>query len=156
MDFVAKEIEVGEFCEGEFASGVVGAGEAVAEFLSGAKLAGSSEVVVLGVVEEGEVVDGGGGDDLGDFAFDELTGFGFGSLFGEGDAFARFDEFGDVAGGGVVGNAGHGDVVTLGEGDVEDRSGDFGVLEEHFVEVTQAVEEEDCLLYTSPSPRDRG
>ena len=100
---------------------------------------------MLGVVEEGEVVDGGGGDDLGDFAFDELTGFGFGSLFGEGDAFARFDEFGDVAGGGVVGDAGHGDVVTLGESDVENGGGDFGVLEEHFVEVTQAVEKEDVV-----------
>ena len=145
MDLVTKEVEVGEFGEGEFACGVVGAGETVTELFSGADLAGGGEVVVLGVVEEGEVVDGGGGDDLCNLAFDDLTGFGFGCLFGEGDAFASFDEFGDVSSGGMVWDAGHGDVVAFGEGDVEDGGGNLGVFEEHFVKVTQPVEEEDVV-----------
>ena len=140
MDFVAKEVEVAEFSEGEFAGGVVGAGEAVTELFAGTNLAGGGEVVVLGVVEEGEVVNGRGGDDLRDFAFDDLAWFGFGCLFGEGYTLAGFDEFGDVAGGGVVRDAGHGDFMAFGEGDVENGGGDFGVFEEHFVKVTQAVE----------------
>ena len=80
-----------------------------------------------------------------DFAFDDLTRFGFGSLFGEGDAFAGFDEFGDVAGGGVVGNASHGNVVAFGEGDVENGGGDFSVLKKHLIEITQAIEEKDVV-----------
>ena len=61
-------------------------------------------------------------------------------MFGDGDAFAFADEALDVAVGGVVGDAAHGDSVAFGEGEVEDGGGGDGVLEEHLVEIAEAVE----------------
>ncbi len=66
-------------------------------------------------------------------------------MLGDGDAFAGLDDFGDVALGCVVGDAAHGDAVAFGEGDVEDFCGGLGVLEEHLVEVAEAVEEQDVI-----------
>ena len=140
-EFVLELLAVGELGDGELAGGVVGAGEAPGLLV----LEDGGEVVVAAVVEEVEVVDGAGGEDLGDLAIDQLAGDGYGGLLAEGDAFAGLDEFGDVALRGVVGDAAHGDGVAFGEGDVEDAGGDLGVLEEHFVEVAEAVEEEDVV-----------
>ena len=39
----------------------------------------------------------------------------------------------------------HRDVVAFGECDVEDGRGNLGVFEEHFVKVTQPVEEENVV-----------
>ena len=139
-EFVEEFVEGGEFGGAEFAGGVVGEGEAEG-FGAGAEDGG--EVVVAPAFEHVEVDDGACGDDLGDFAFDEFTGDGFGGLFGDGDAAAAFDESGDVAFGGVEGDAAHGDVVAFGEGEVEDGGRGFGVFEEHFVEVAEPVEEDD-------------
>ena len=133
---------VGELGDGECTGGMVGAGEAKTGFFG--------EVVVAGVVEESQVVDGGGGNDLGDFALYDLAGLGFGGLLGDGDALVGADEFGDVTLGGVVGNATHGDVVPLGQGDVEDPGGVFGIVEEHFVKVTKSVKEKNVIGQRSP------
>jgi hypothetical protein len=140
-EFVFELLAIGELGDGEFAGGVVGAGETPRLFV----LEDGGEVVVLAVVEEVEIVDGAGGKDLGDLAFDELAGDGDGGLLAEGDAFAGLNELGDVPLRGVMRDAAHGDGVAFGEGDVEDGGGDFGVLEEHFVEITKAVEEEDVV-----------
>ena len=138
-EFVLEAGEIGEFGDGELSGGVVGAGEAPGFAVE----KDGGEIVWAGVVEEGEVVNGAGGNDLGDFAFDDFSGLGFGGLLGDGDSFFGADEFGDVALCGVVGDAAHGDAVALGESDVEDSGGDFSVFEKHFVEVTEAVEEKD-------------
>ena len=134
-------LPVGEFGDSEFARGVIGAGEAEVGLLGGATEEDGGEIGVPGVVEEGEVVDGGSGDDLGDLALDDFTGFGSGRLLGDGDALIGFDELGDVALGGVVRDATHRNVVTLGEGDIEDAGSGFGVLKEHLIEITEAVKE---------------
>lgn len=68
-EFVEELGGVGEFGDDEFAGGVVDGGEAVGilYFREG------GEVVGALVVEQGEVVDGAGGEDAGDFAFDEFS-----------------------------------------------------------------------------------
>ena len=138
-EFVGELAEVRELGDGELAGGVIDAGEAggfpVAE--------DGGEVVRALVVEQGEVVDRAGGKDAGDFAGDEFSGDGFGGLLGDGDAFVGLEETGDVALGGVVGDAAHGGAAAFGEGDVEDGRGGFRVLEEHLVEIAEAVEEDD-------------
>ena len=108
------------------------------------------EIVVAGVIEEGEVIDGASGNDLGDLAVDEFSGDRFAGLFRDGDALVRSDELGNVALRRVMGDAAHGDVVALGEGDVENAGGNLGIVEEHFVEITEPVEEKDILGQRSP------
>jgi hypothetical protein len=49
-----------------------------------------------------------------------------------------------------MGDAAHGNVVALGEGDVQDAGGNLGILEEHLVEVAEPVEEKDILGQRSP------
>lgn len=137
-DFVVELGDVGELGEGEFASGVIDAGDAVGFGV----LIDGGEVVGALLVEEVGVIDGASGEDAGDLAFDEFAGFGVGGLLGDGDAEAGLEEACEVGLGGVPGDAAHGGEVAFGEGDVEDGSGGFGVLEEHFIEVAQAVEED--------------
>ena len=108
------------------------------------------KIVVAGVIEEGEVIDGASGNDLGDLAVDEFSGDRFAGLFRDGDALVRSDELGNVALRRVMGDAAHGDVVALGEGDVENAGGNLGIVEEHFVEITEPVEEKDILGQRSP------
>lgn len=60
-----------------------------------------------------------------------------------GDAFSGFEEAGDVVLCGVVWDAAHGCAAAFCEGDVHDGRGVFRVLEEHFVEIAEAVEEDD-------------
>jgi hypothetical protein len=89
-----------------------------------------------------------GGDDAGDFAADDFfAGAGSFHLLADGDAVAFGDEAGEVAIGGVVGDAGHGDglfgvFIAGGEGDFEFAGGDDGVVHEELVEVAHAEEEQ--------------
>jgi len=82
---------------------------------------------------------------LGDLAVDEFSGDRFAGLFRDGDALVRSDELGNVALRRVMGDAAHRDVVALGEGDVENAGGNLGIVEEHFVEITEPVEEKNIL-----------
>ena len=149
-EFVFEMLAVCELSNGELTSGVVGAGEAEEGFFSGAAREGGSEVVVFGVIEEREIIDGGGGDDLGDFSLYDFSGLGLAGLFCDGDTFVRFDEFCDVALSGVMRDPTHGDVISLGKGDVEDASRGLGVLKEHFIEVAEAIEKKDVFRQGSP------
>ncbi len=128
------------------ACGVINAGQA--DGFSVAENGG--EVVWALVVEQREVVDGAGGEDAGDFAFDEFSGFGLGGLLGDGDAFVRLEQAGDVALRGVVGDAAHGRAAALGEGHVENGSGGFRILEKHLVEVPEAVKQDDVRRQRFP------
>lgn len=137
-EFVVELSDVGEFGDGELAGGVIDAGEAKGFCI----LVNGGEVVRAMLVEEVGVIDGASGEDAGDLAFDEFAGFGVGGLLGDGDAESGFEKSGEVGLGGVPWDAAHGGEVAFGEGHVEDRGGGFGVLEEHFIEVAQAVEED--------------
>ena len=137
-EFVAELAEVGELRDGKLAGGVIDAGQS--EHF--AMAADGGEVVRALVVQQGEVVDGAGGEDAGDFPFDEFAGFRFGRLLGDGDAFAGLEEPGEVTLRGMIGHAAHGSAAAFGEGHVEDRRGGFRVLEKHFVKVPEPVEQD--------------
>jgi hypothetical protein len=67
-------------------------------------------------------------------------------LFADGDFKASADKAGDVAIGGVIGYAAHGNGLALfsiarGEGDLELARGNHGVFVEEFVEIAEAEEE---------------
>ena len=65
-------------------------------------------------VEEVGIGSGAGCDDAGDFAaYQFLAGAGFLHLFADGDAIALLDQARDVAFGGVIGHAAHGDGLAL-------------------------------------------
>ena len=106
------------------------------------------EEIIFAGVKDGDVSGGAGSDDAGDFAADEFfAGAGLLHLFADGDFEAGADEAGDVAVGGVVGDAAHGNglaffAVAGGEGDLEFAGGDDGVFVEEFVKVAEAEEEE--------------
>ena len=59
-------------------------------------------------------------------------------------------QLGDVALGGVVRHATHGDAVALGEGHVEQRGCGLGVFKEKLVEVAQSKEQQHVLRQLSP------
>jgi hypothetical protein len=124
---------------------VIGAGEAVAGFGSGAGEEDGGEVVVPSVIEESEIVDGRGRNDLGDLPFDDFSGLRLGSLLGHRDPFAGPDELRDVTLGRVVRDPAHRDTIALGEGDIEDSGRILGVLEEHLVEIAQTVEQQNVV-----------
>lgn len=79
---------------------------------------------------------------------DEFFGeFGVFGLFADGDAVSGAGEFEEVVVEGVIGDAREGDGLPaadrlLGEGDVEDPRGDFGVLLEHLVKITEPEHED--------------
>ncbi len=87
-------------------------------------------------------------DDARDFALDQFLGEpGVFHLVADGDAMALLDEARDVAFGGVIGHAAHGDggalfLVAGGEGDFEFARGHDGVFEEELVEIAQAEQQE--------------
>jgi len=149
-EFVFELLAVGELGDGEFTGGVVRAGEAEAAFFRRAAEEDCGEVVVSGVIEKAHVIDRAGGDDLGDFAFNDFAGLGLGRLLGDGDAFVGFDELGDISLSRVMRDSAHGDVVSLGEGDIENGGCSFCVLEEHFVEIAKAVEKKDVFREGAP------
>src|SRR5579875_1651766 len=98
--------------------------------------------------EEIRIGGGAGGDDAGYFTANEFfAGAGLFHLLADGNAVAALDEAGDVAVGGVVGDAAHRDgvavfLITGGEGDFEFARGGDGVVVEELVEIAQAEEEE--------------
>ena len=108
---------------------------------------GGEEIIFTGV-ENRDVGGGTGGDDAGDFAPDELfSRAGLLHLFADGDFKASAEKAGDVAVGGMIGDAAHGDglaffAIAGGEGDLEFTGGDDGVFVEEFVEVAEAEKEE--------------
>ena len=139
---VADGVVVAGFFEPEGAGGEVDEGDAVVVAVA----ENSGEVVVAFGVEDVFFKDGSGGDDAGDFAADDALGLGgIFHLFADGDLDPGADKASEVHFGGVVGDAAHGDALAFGEGDVEDLGGAFGVVEEHFVEVTHAEEEEGVV-----------
>ena len=149
LQFVAESFlraRAGEFGGLEFAGGEIDEGEA--DGLGGGVLGDGGEEIIFAGVEDGDVGGGARGDDAGDFAADEFfAGAGLFHLFADGDFEAGADEAGDVAVGGVIGNAAHGDglaffAIAGGEGDLEFAGGDDGVFVEEFVEVAETEEEE--------------
>ncbi len=136
---VFELLAVGKLRDRELAGGVIDHRQAEATAVH----AHRGEVIVAAVVEEGEVVDGAGRDDLADLALHDLAGDRLGGLLRDGDSPAGLDEFRNVVLGGVMGDPAHGDAAALGEGHVE-KAGRFpGVLEEHLVEIPEPEEEED-------------
>ena len=125
------------FGEAEFAGAEIEPSEAGGFFVraDGGK-------VVVAVFLEAEVVEGAGAEDAGDFAADEFARGDLADLVANGHAFAGFDQFGHVGAGAVVGDAAHGSVAALGQGDVEEGGGFAGVVKKHLVEVAKAEEEE--------------
>ena len=90
-----------------------------------------------------------GRNDLDNVALhDALAGSRLGELLADGDLFAVLEQAGDVGSGRVVGNAAHRLALPVSEGQVQERAGLDGVLEEHLVEVSEP-EEEDRV----PMPR---
>ena len=149
LEFVAKRFlrgRAGKFGGHKFAGGKIHEGEAD-EIGSGVLGNGGEEIIFAGV-EDGDIGGGAGGDDAGDFAADELfAGAGLLHLFADGDFEAGADEAGDVAVGGVIRDAAHGDglaffAIAGGKGDLEFAGGDDGVFVEEFVEIAEAEEEE--------------
>ncbi len=145
------EFEEVEFGGAEFAGRDVDIGDACASAVA----RDCGQVVVFVRAEEVGVGRGAGGDDAGDFAADEfLAGAGVFHLVTDRDAVAFADEARDVAFGGVIGHAAHGDgvaffLVASGEGDFEFAGGKYGVVEKELVEVAEAEHEEgtwDLLL----------
>ena len=127
----------GYFGETKFAGAEIKPGEAVGFFPGENR----GEVIVA-VFLESEIVQCPGAEDASDFASHQFAWGDFADLVANGDAFAGFDEFGHVGARAVVGNAAHGNIVALGQGDI-DKSGRFaGVVEKHFVEVSESEEEE--------------
>jgi hypothetical protein len=163
--FVRGWVGVGVFGEEDFAWG--DASEFVGEFFWGeggeGKGAGAQfgpgdgdgvvgvggdggEGVFAGFVEEGFVGECAWGDESCDFAADDAFGLcGVFHLIADGDAVSGVDHASEVAFDAVVRDAGHGDALgSLGEGDAEDFVGELGVVEEQFVEIAHA-EEEDAV-----------
>lgn len=50
----------------------------------------------------------------------------------------------------MVRDAAHGRAAALGQGDVEDGRGSFGILEEHFVEIAEPVKQNDVSRQAFP------
>ena len=108
---------------------------------------GGQKIVFAGV-EDGDVGGCAGSDDADDFAADDfLAGAGLLHLVADGDFEAGADQAGDVAVGGVIGNAAHGDglaffAIAGGERDLQFARGEHGVFVEEFVEIAEAEEQE--------------
>lgn len=124
--------------ENEFAGGEVHPGGAD---LGSVEIESEDVAVFFGLDLAG--FDGGaGGDDAGEGAFDQFPGLGGFNLFAEGDFLPGGEDFGDVALGGVVRDAGHRVIVAAGQGDAEDAGSENGIFVKQLVEITQAEEEE--------------
>jgi len=106
------------------------------------------EKIVLAGVEDCSFCGGAGGDDADDFAANDfLAGAGLLHLIADGDFESGTDEAGDVAVGGVIRDAAHGNglaffAVAGGERDLEFFGSEDGVFVEEFVEVAKAEEQE--------------
>jgi hypothetical protein len=106
------------------------------------------EEIIFAGVEDGDICGGAGGDDADDFAADDFfSGAWLLHLIADGDFESGADQASDVAFGGVVGDAAHGDglaffAIAGGERDLQFAGGEDGVFVEEFVKVAQAEEQE--------------
>ena len=136
-DLVGKLRGGFNFGQTEFAGAEVEPGEAGGFFVG----ADGGEIIVA-VLLQSKIVKGAGAKDTGDFAADEFAGGDVADLVADGDAFAGFDQFGHVSAGAVAGDAAHGGSATFGQGDIEKDGRLAGIVEKHFVKVSEAEEEE--------------
>ncbi len=110
-------------------------------------VATGGEEIIFARVEHGAVGGGAGRDDADDFAADDfLAGAGLLHLIADGDFESGADEAGDVAVGGVIGDAAHGNglaffAIARGERDLQFAGGEHGVFVEEFVEIAEAEEQ---------------
>ncbi len=137
-----KEIfGVGFGGEEEFAGGEVEPGGLEVIF---AEVKGEEEMVALRFdLAVGEA--GPGGDDAGEFAFDEFAGGGRFDLVADRDFDALVEEFLNIIIGGVVGDACHGHSVAVGQGDAKVLGAAFGVLIKDFIEIPKAKQKEGIV-----------
>ena len=132
------------FQQPEVAAGEVEPGQPRALALDG----DGQQQAVAAVVEQVGVGQRARRDDARHGAFDRaLRGRRIADLFADGDRFAELDQLGEVLLNGVEGHAGHRDrlagrLAALGQGDVEQARGLFGILEEQLVEVAHPVEQQ--------------
>ena len=74
--------------------------------------------------------------------FRQLSGARVLHLVADGDLAAGFEQSGDVAAGGVIGNAAHGHGAAVGERDVEQSRSVLCVLEKQLVKIPEAEEQQ--------------
>ena len=146
LEFVGELGGVFELGDFKLARGVIDIGEA--EFFAFAEHGG--EVVRAVRVEQVEVADGAGAEDLRHGPFDDFARHGIGGLLGDGDAFAGFDELRDVTLRRMMRHAAHGHRVAFRQRHIEDGRGDLRVLEEQLIKVAQAEEEQHVLRKLPP------
>ena len=108
------------------------------------------EVVRAVRVEQIEVIDRAGAEDLRDGPFDDLTRHRLRRLLGDGDAFAGLDELRDVALRRMMRHAAHRHRVAFRQRHIQDGRGDLRVLEEQLVEVAQAEKQQHILRKLPP------
>lgn len=114
--------------------------------LAGAAYRG--EVIILIRLEELCFEGGAGRNDADDLAFDEFgPGFWFLCLFADRNAEALADQFGDIPGGGMIGNAAHRDWIAFllmagCESYLHFASADQRIIEEEFIEIAESEEEQ--------------
>ena len=140
-ELVFQLLAVGKLRQREFTGGVINHREAEGVPV----FAYRGEVIMAAVIEQREVVDGAGRDDLGDLPVHDLAGHRFGGLLPDSDPPALLDEFGDVVFRSVVRDTTHGNSTAFGESHIEESGGLPGILEKHFVEVAEPEEEKHIV-----------
>ena len=137
-----------EFGHAELARAQIGAGKPVDTPLLGRREDGGREVVAL--LLQARILQGSRTQDPGDLAADQLACLDLPDLLAERDAPAGGKELLHVAARRVVGNPAHRDLTALGQGDVQDRRGLLGVVEEHLVEIAEPEEQEGARRQVTP------
>ena len=117
LEFVGELGGVFELGDFKLAGGVIDVGEA--EFFAFAEHGG--EVVRAVRVEQIQVADGAGAEDLRDGPFDDFARHRISRLLGDGDAFAGLDELRDVTLRRMMRHAAHGHRVAFRQRHIEDR-----------------------------------
>ena len=111
-------------------------------------LAHGEQQIIQAVVQQGLVRQGAGGHHPHHLPVHwSLAGGWIADLFGDGHGYTGFHQSGQVALGGVVGYAAHGNgfprgLAPGGEGDIQQLCGLPGVVVEQLVEITHAVEQQ--------------
>jgi hypothetical protein len=109
-----------------------------------------SEVVRLGRVEQIEIVDGSGADDLRDFAFDDFAWLRLRRFLGNGNSLPCLDQLSEVALGSMIGHSTHRHAVALGESHIQKRRRDLGVFEKQLIKIPKAIKEQDVVRQLPP------
>ena len=132
--FLTHGFETGVIGHGEFAGGVVGAGESPGVFL----VENGGNVVMLAGVQQAQVCQGAGRDDAGDFSRHQLAWHRGGHLLGNGNALAHFDSLANIALCCVVRHTAHRYRLALGKRKSQGCRAFHCILKEHFVEISQS------------------